>query len=137
MGTSVGNGANRSSKTVAKRNNSKMAILKSLTGFVVFAADGSIDVDATCDKIKSGIVVELEHNAVMDSKIESALDNVFTRLNVDVYPTPEVVSMASAILVGNEITKMAEVSEQVRDYLSRSSRFVGVRGRKGGLRKVK
>lgn len=114
-----------------------MALLKAVSEFVVFGSDGSVDVDATTDNLRAAIASELERNAVRDSEIETALDDVFARLGTDIYPTPEVVSIASALMVGSDLTKMASTADEVRDYLSRSSRFVGERGRKGGLRKVK
>lgn len=114
-----------------------MAILKQVSGFVVFNNDGSLNVEDTVENIRKAVMLEIEQTAIRDIEIEAALDNVYTRLGTDVYPTPEVISIAAAGMVGNDLSQMAVVSEQIREYLTRSTRFVGVRGRKGGLRKVK
>lgn len=108
---------------------------KALADFVV-SVDGEVDLEATFNAVKAAWVMECEASAVRDTEIESALDNAFACLGTDVYPTPEVVSIASTMLAGNDLTAMAGIADEVRDYLSRSSRFVGVRGRKGGLRRV-
>lgn len=114
-----------------------MALISALGSLVVRSSNGSIDFAATANKVSAALAAEVEATAVRDSEIEAVLDNVYARLGVDVYPTPEVVSIAAATLVGSDITKMASVSDEVRGFLSRTSRFVGERGRKGGLRKVK
>lgn len=113
-----------------------MAILSALKGHVVFNSDGSVNFAATAEKISAALAAELEATAVRDIEIEAALDNVYARLGVDIYPSPQVVSIAAATMVGSDITKMASVAEEVRDYLVRSTRFVGERGRKGGLRRL-
>ena len=113
-----------------------MSLLAALRGIVVFAADGSIDLSATANAVTVALASEIEATANRDKEIEAVLDNVYTRLGVDIYPTPEVVSIASATLVGSDLTKMANVSDEIRNYLSRSARFVGERGRKGGLRRL-
>lgn len=112
-----------------------MGILAAVKSCIV-NVNGTIDLDATLSNIRKLLVAELEQNATMDASIETALDSVYDRLGVDIYPTPEVVSIASATLVGSDLAKMAGVSEQIRDYLGRSARFQGERGRKGGLRRL-
>lgn len=113
-----------------------MAILKAVSGFVVVNADGSINMEATLKNVQGAITAELEAKASTDVAVEAALDQAFDLLKVDIYPTPEVVSIASSILVGNDVTKLAGAADSVRDYLERSARFKGERGRKGGLRRL-
>lgn len=112
-----------------------MGILAAVKSCVV-NVNGSVDMDATLANIRKALASELEANQALDAQIESALDTVYNRLGVDIFPGPEVVAMAAATLVGTELTRMATVSDQIRDYLSRSARFVGERGRKGGLRRL-
>lgn len=114
-----------------------MAILGTLkSANVLVSGDSGIDIEATLDALKAVIAAEVESTSIQDKEIEAALDDVYHRLGVDVYQTPAIVSMAAATLCGNDVTAMASKSEAVRDFLSRSSRFVGVRGRNGGLKKV-
>lgn len=113
-----------------------MSLVGSLGALVCRNADGSVDFEGTADAVSAALAAEVEATAVRDSEIEATLDDVFARLNTDIYPTPEVVSIAAATLVGSDITKMASTAEEVRDFLSRTARFVGERGRKGGLRRL-
>lgn len=112
-----------------------MALLAAIKSFVV-VANGSINIDATLQNLKGAILAEQEANVKLDSVIEQALDTVYDKLQTDIYPTPEVVAMASTTIVGSDLARMATVSEQIRDYLGRSARFQGERGRKGGLRRL-
>lgn len=114
----------------------QMSTLRSvLSGFVV-SVNGVVDVDATLEAVKTAWITECEASATRDKEIEAALNDTFVRLNTDKYPTPEVVSITSAILAGSDITQIATVADEVRDYLSRSTKFKGERGRNGGLRKL-
>ena len=113
-----------------------MSFLKSVTNFVVYGADGNLDVDNTVENIRKAVIADLEAKGVKDQEIETTLNDVFARLNVDVYPTPQVISIAAATMVGSDLTRMAEVSDEIRDYLDRTNKFVSVRGRKGGLKKL-
>ena len=106
-----------------------------LAPFVV-VNNGTVNVEATLSAVKAAWLAECEASAVRDNQIEAALNNAFTSLGVCIYPTPEIVSIASAMLVNGELNKLAGVADEVRDYLSRSNKFKGERGRKGGLRKL-
>lgn len=108
-----------------------------LAPFIASTVDGTVDVDATLAAVKAAWLAEIEASAVRDAEIETALDNTFTSLGVDIYPTPEVVSIASAMLSGGELNKLAGIADEVREYLGRTTRFKGERGRKGGLRRLK
>lgn len=113
-----------------------MANLRSALSAFTVSVNGVVDIDATLKAVKAAWIAECEASAVRDNEIESALDNAFTSLGVSVYPTPQIVSIASAMLVQGELNKMAGVAEEIKDYLSRSNKFKGERGRKGGLRKL-
>ena len=112
--------------------NSLIAVLRD---FTVYAADGSLDLSATATAVAAALAAEIDATSLRDAEIEAVIDSVYARLGVDVYPTPEVVSIAATTLVGSELTRMSAVSEEIRGFLSRSHRFVGERGRKGGLRR--
>lgn len=107
-----------------------------LAPFIASKVDGTVDVDATLAAVKAAWLAEIEASAVRDAEIESALAETFTSLGVSIYPTPEVVSIASAILAGGELNKLAGIADEVREYLGRSTLYKGERGRKGGLRKL-
>lgn len=114
-----------------------MASLRgALAPYVVLSDDGSVDLTATMAAVEAAYLAECEASVVRDSQIESALNETFTSLGVDIYPTPEVVSIAAAMLSGGELTKLAGIADEVREYLGRSTKFVGQRGRNGGLRKL-
>lgn len=113
-----------------------MHLISSLGSLVVRNANGSINFEATATAVKDALIMEVENTAIRDSEIETILDSVYARLGVDIYPSPEVVSIAAASMVGNDLTKMATVSEEIRNYLARSPHFKGERGRKGGLRRL-
>lgn len=107
-----------------------------LAPFIASTVDGTVDVDATLAAVKVAWLAEVEASKVRDAEIETALAETFASLGVSIYPTPEVVSIASAMLSGGELTKLAGIADEVREYLSRSTLYKGERGRKGGLRKL-
>lgn len=113
-----------------------MATLRSALSAFTVSVNGVVDIDSTLKAVKSAWIAECEASAARDIEIETSLNNAFTSLGVSVYPTPEIVAIASATLVNGELTKMAGVADEVREYLSRSNKFKGERGRKGGLRKL-
>lgn len=104
-------------------------------GSLLVRNGNSIDFEATAAAVKAALANEIEATAARDSEIEATLDSVYDKLGVDIYQTPELVAMTAATLVGNDLAKMAGVSEEVRGFLSRTPRFKGERGRKGGLRR--
>lgn len=113
-----------------------MGVRSTLAPFVVLDDAGGVDLELTLQAVKAAWLAECEASEVRDAEIASALDQTFTSLGVDVYPTPEVVSIASAMLAGGDLAKMAGIANEVREYLGRSTRFKGERGRKGGLRRL-
>jgi hypothetical protein len=111
------------------------SILAAVKDLVVSGVNG-VDLDATMSKVRAALAAEIESAAVMDQKIEAALDNVYDLLKTDKFPTPSVVAMAASSLVGSDLTQLAKVSDQIHDYLNRSVRFKGERGRNGGLKRL-
>ena len=111
-------------------------LLSSLKSHIVKSANGVVDIDATANKVRSAIIQEMESVAYQDVRILDAINTVFSKLGTNRYPTPQIVSMAAAILSGNDLTQMADWSKKVQDYLDRASGFKSARGRKGGLQKL-
>jgi dihydrodipicolinate synthase/N-acetylneuraminate lyase len=102
-------------------------------GVVSFNADGSIDLSATAEKVKGLIQKEQEENLVLDTKIEAALDTVFDTLGMDTVPSPTLTAMAAVSLAGNNPAMIPSFQASIAEYLGRSARFVGKRGRNGGI----
>lgn len=117
---------------------------KSIFGFlksaevVAVTATGAIDWEATLSTIQSKVESELAESAERDALIETKLDQVFEKLpSGGSLPRPIAVSMVVSEIVGvGGISAMAEWTNHVNDYLDRTTRFVGKRGRNGGLFKA-
>lgn len=113
-----------------------MAILNAIKSCMVKSANGSLDIDSTMNKVRAAIIQDMESAAFQDEIILNAINQVFVNLGTNRYPTPQIVSMAAAVLSGKDLTQMADWSKKVQDYLDRSSGFKSQRGRKGGLQKL-
>jgi hypothetical protein len=117
---------------------------KSILGFlkgenlVCFNTDGSVDWDVTSENIRCVVDQEVFNCAEADSKIETALNEVFNQLPDGAHiPSPLAVNLVvSKIAIPGDITSMTEATNQVNAYLERSTKFVGKRGRNGGLTRV-
>lgn len=115
-----------------------MAILSDLVkaGVVVNGSNG-IDLDATMGKLKAALYAELEAQAGTDAKIEAALDTLFDGVEAGkAIPTDACIGKVANDLAGGDILAVAEWTVAVRDFLSRSARFTGKRGRNGGVIRV-
>lgn len=102
-------------------------------GVVSFGADGSIDLSATGENVKAAIAKEQEENQVVDSRIEAALDSVFDTLGTDIVPAPTLTAMAAVSLAGNHPASIPTWQSSIADYLGRTARFQGKRGKGGGI----
>ena len=101
---------------------------------VVSGSDG-IDWQATMTAIQSRIEAEVTEHAESDKVIVDALNEVFDSLPMGAkIPRPLAINLAASKLVGgSDITALAEMTSKIDEYLNRSTAFVGVRGRNGGL----
>lgn len=117
---------------------------KSVLGFlkgadlVSFHTDGSIDWEVTSVNIQCVVDQEVSDCAESDYKIENALNEIFDQLPSGSHiPSPLAVNLVvSKIAPAGDIPAMTEATNQVNDYLERSTKFVGKRGRNGGLTRV-
>ena len=105
-------------------------------GLVVTATDGSIDFTATLDNVQNRVEVEATEAAEWDAKVENSLNEIFDSLPADQrIARPLAVNLAVQKLGGDKPTleTMIELTGRIDDYLDRSVRFTGKRGRNGGL----
>jgi hypothetical protein len=102
-------------------------------GVVSFASDGSIDLSATAENVKARLAEEEIANRAEDGAIEEALVATFAMLGLEVVPAPTLTAMAAVSLAGNTPVRVAEYQGKVTEYLGRSARFEGKRGRNGGI----
>lgn len=118
---------------------------KSIFGFlksaevVSLTAEGVIDWEATLSTIQNKVESELAESAERDTVIETTLLGVFDKLPPGgSIPRPLAVSMAVNEILGGgtNILAMTEWTGHVSDYLDRTTKFVGKRGRNGGLFKA-
>ena len=112
---------------------SVFAVLSS-EGLVISGSAG-IDWEATLTAIQSHIEVEVAESAESDKAIVGALNEVFDSLPTGAkIPRPLAINLAAGKLVGGtDISALAEMTQKIDEYLNRSTLFVGVRGRNGGL----
>lgn len=118
---------------------------KSIFGFLKSAelvslhTNGSVDWETTLSTIQNKVETELAEASERDGVIENILDQVFAKLPTGgSLPRPIAVSMVVSEVVGStgNISAMAEWTNHVNDYLDRTDKFVGKRGRNGGLFKA-
>lgn len=105
-------------------------------GVVSFKADGSIDLEATSENVKVRLGEEEIANRAEDGKIETALCEVFATLGLETVPAPTLTAMAAVSLAGSQPARVAEYQAKVTEYLARSPRFQGKRGKGGGIVKL-
>lgn len=116
---------------------SVLSFLSSLS-LVVRHADGSVDLDATADKVKLDLSMEIQATAEADIDIERELDALFdTREAGKPVPTGFAVSHVASRLGGGDVDSVLAMTAMVEDYLKRTTRFEGRRGRNGGLFRVR
>lgn len=115
---------------------------KSVFGFlssanlVSLTATGEVDWDTTLTAIQGKVETEIAESAERDAVIEAALFGIFDKLPPGgSLPRPLAVSLAVNEVVGSGggILAMTEYTNHVNDYLDRTTKFVGKRGRNGGL----
>lgn len=118
---------------------------KSIFGFLKSAevvslnTDGSVDWEVTLSAIQSKVETELAESSERDSVIETKLYELFAKLpEGGSLPRPIAASMVVSEVVGStgDIAAMAAWTNHVNDYLDRTDKFVGKRGRNGGLFKA-
>lgn len=118
---------------------------KSVFGFlksaelVSLTAEGGIDWETTLTTIQAKVEGEIAESSERDYVIETKLEELFAKLPPGgSLPRPLAVSMVVNEVVGNtgNILAMTEWTGHVNDYLDRTSKFVGKRGRNGGLFKA-
>lgn len=102
-------------------------------GVVSFAADGSIDLSTTAENVKARLAEEEVENKVLDQKIEEAVCNQFNLLGLEVVPAPTLIAMSAVALAGNTPARVGDFQAKVTEYLARSPRFQGKRGKGGGI----
>lgn len=112
-------------------------VLAAVSSFLVFNTDGSVNWERSSTAIRNAVEGEIAENRGYDTAIEQALDRLFDKIPAGTgVRTPLAVQAVSAELCGGDIMQMTEFSAKVEDYLNRSGRFVGKRGRSGGLFRV-
>lgn len=112
-------------------------IMSTVSSFVSFANDGSVDWDLTLTSIRAQMEMEIEENRKSDGEIEVGLDAIYDSLPVGTgLPTPMVVQTVSASLAGGNIQAQIAWTAKVENFLERTNRFVSKRGRSGGLFRV-
>ncbi|NDB82602.1 MAG: hypothetical protein EB127_07660 [Alphaproteobacteria bacterium] len=118
---------------------------KSIFGFlktaevVSFCADGSVDWETTLSTIQNKVESEIAESAERDYVIEATLTELFNKLpEGGSLPRPIAVSLTVSKVLGNtdNLVAMADWTGHVNDYLDRTTKFIGKRGRNGGLFKV-
>lgn len=106
---------------------------------VSLTTEGGIDWEVTLATIQAKVESELAESAERDYVIETKLNEVFAKLPAGgSLPRPLAVSMVVNDVVGGtgNIAAMTEWTNHVNDYLDRTTKFVGKRGRNGGLFKA-
>ena len=112
-------------------------VLSSLSGFIVYANDGSVDWNATIPAIQNAVESELNEARAYDETISAALDKLYDAAPAgSSFPTPMVVSLVASELAGGNMARMVELTPLVAAFVDRSPRFQPKRGRSGGLFRV-
>ena len=109
-------------------------ILSSVSQFLVFSADGSLNWGESSAHIRAAVEKEIEENRVLDLAIMNAVNAVYDRLATnESMVTGDVVAYASLDLSAQGYSR-DEMKVKVKDYLNRSrQQFVPQKGRTGGL----
>ena len=112
-------------------------VLSSLSGFIVYANDGSVDWDATIPAIRNAVESELNEARAHDASISAALDKLYDASPAGAsYRTDMVVSTIAGELSAGNLSAMATLLPVVEAFIERSPRFQSKRGRNGGLSRV-
>ena len=112
-------------------------IMSTVSSFVSFSNDGSVDWDNTLTSIRAQMEMEIEANQKSDGEIEVGLDTIYDSLPAGTgLPTPMVVQTVSASLAGGNIQDQIAWTGKVENFLARTNRFVSKRGRSGGLFRI-
>ena len=118
---------------------------KSIFGFlktaevIAFTAQGEVDWETTLSTVQNKVESEIAEAAERDSVIEATLMDLFNKLpDGGSLPRPIAVSLTVSKVLGNtdNLVAMADWTGHVNDYLDRTTKFIGKRGRNGGLFKV-
>jgi hypothetical protein len=105
-------------------------------GVVSFKSDGTIDLETTGALVAARLAEEEVANRAEDGAIEDSLVQVFGTLGLETIPAPTLTAMAAVALAGSQPARVAEYQAKVSEYLARSPRFQGKRGRNGGIVKL-
>jgi hypothetical protein len=112
-------------------------ILSTVSSFVSFSNDGSVDWDITLSSIQTQMQMEMKENQEMDSLIETALHSIYDSMDPGIgLPTPVVVQTVSASLANGNLQEQIAFTAKVEDFLSRTNCFISKRGRSGGLFRI-
>ena len=112
-------------------------ILSAVSALIVRGYNGEISWEETGEAILAALQADLAEVASHDAAIEAALDRLYDRVPAGTaIRTPIVVQAVAAELAGGDFLRMTETTALVEAYLDRSVRFVGQRGRNGGLKRV-
>lgn len=112
---------------------SVLSFLSSLS-LVVRDASGEVDLEATAEKVKFDLSMEVEATRELDVQIERELDTLFNEVGAGKgVPTPFAVSRVATRIGGDDLDSVMALQVSVEDYLKRSPRFESRRGRNGGL----
>jgi hypothetical protein len=109
-------------------------ILSSVSQFLCFNADGSLNWEESSAHIRAAVEAEIEQNAVLDTAILNAVNSVYDRFATnETMVTGDVVAFASLELASLGYAR-DEIKVRVKEYLDRSkNQFKSQKGRTGGL----
>lgn len=116
---------------------SNVSILKAVSSFLSYNADGSIDIDGTMLQIQDNLQTELAQVAERDKVFQNHLNAIFDNSNGDEgLPTKWVAGKVAQIVACGDEVMERELIAEVEDFIARSPKFEARRGRKGGLFRV-
>jgi len=120
------------------KSDKQVKVVSLLAGadLLFFQQDGTIDIQRTVSNISEKLIAEQEQNREIDSKIEAEVDDLFDRMGTDVVDSGTVIAMVGVTLAGGNPAMVADCQKKVQDFLKRSPRFAGKRGRSGGMGRI-